>query len=117
MGRKTKNVMRNLLNMATDNDCELLLVMKDKNGALEQISTKPKEFNISHLAEAKPNPTLNFANEDAIKQFVSSLTNDTNLSQASTHVSLVDSKRGPEEKTLPPKLGKHSTPEPPVLTA
>jgi hypothetical protein len=70
------------------------------------------------LADSNANSAINLANDDSIKQFVMALTNDINLSSASTQMSSVDSKHDIDEadKTQPPKIGKHATPEPPVLT-
>lgn len=117
--KKAKTIMRTLQNMSADHECELLLCIKDKTGAIQQISTTPKQFNLKTLADSKPSSAINLANDDCIKQFVISLTNDMNLSSAaSTQMSSVDSKADITEadKTQPPKIGKHATPEPPVLT-
>ena len=74
-----------------DHNCEMLLCLKDKTGALEQLSTSPAEMSLDTLKSgAKSQPIT----DDSIRQFVIALTNDMRLSSAA---STKDSKRDSDE--------------------
>lgn len=95
--KKAKTIMRSLQNLAVDNNCELLLCLKDKTGSIEQLSTSPENLNIGQMAaDLRQNTALNLSNEDSIKQFVIALQNDMRLSSAASTVD-TNTKRDSDE--------------------